>query len=152
MKKLLLFITLLCATNKLIGIKDEEDLSLLFLGANQPGEAHDENNLPTMTLEEALGIMQIKKRKFDLTQEKTAKHIRKKYLKLALKWHPDKNSGVSDQEKKMYEEKFKKLSIAYKTLKYYLKHPTHASRASQATHLGISALQHQNIAGAIEEK
>lgn len=48
------------------------------------------------------------------------KTIKKSYRKLALKWHPDKNPGVSEAE-----EKFKSISNAYHTLidpekrKYY---------------------------------
>lgn len=42
--------------------------------------------------------------------------IKKAYKKLALKWHPDRFSNKSEQEKKDAEEKFKEISEAYNTL------------------------------------
>ena len=43
----------------------------------------------------------------------TKKEIKKAYRRLALKWHPDKNSGPN---KKSAEEKFKSISEAYQIL------------------------------------
>ena len=43
----------------------------------------------------------------------TEKEIKKAYRKLALKYHPDK---ASDENKKVYEEKFKKISEVYGVL------------------------------------
>ena len=42
--------------------------------------------------------------------------IKKAYRKLALKYHPDKQGGKSDKEKKEAEEKFKEVSWAYSIL------------------------------------
>mmetsp|Transcript_7658 Transcript_7658/g.16027 ORF Transcript_7658/g.16027 Transcript_7658/m.16027 type:complete len:546 (+) Transcript_7658:73-1710(+) len=42
--------------------------------------------------------------------------LRKAYHKLALKWHPDKHSQKSDVSRKVAEDKFKEISLAYDTL------------------------------------
>lgn len=42
--------------------------------------------------------------------------IKKAYRKLAVKYHPDKQAGKSDKEKKEAEEKFKDVSAAYAIL------------------------------------
>lgn len=42
--------------------------------------------------------------------------IKKQYRKLAMEYHPDKQQGKSEAEKKEAEEKFKKISEAYDTL------------------------------------
>lgn len=42
--------------------------------------------------------------------------IRKAYKKLAIRWHPDKQGNKSDDEKKIAEEKFKKINEAYEIL------------------------------------
>lgn len=44
------------------------------------------------------------------------KVLKDKYKKLALKWHPDKFSTKSEEERKNAEEKFKDISEAYNTL------------------------------------
>lgn len=46
----------------------------------------------------------------------TADEIKKKYKKLAVKYHPDKQQGKSEQEKKDAEEKFKEINEAYSIL------------------------------------
>lgn len=46
----------------------------------------------------------------------SADEIKRAYRKLAVKWHPDKQSGKSESEKKDAEEKFKECSEAYETL------------------------------------
>lgn len=50
--------------------------------------------------------------------KKTAseKEIQKAYKKLALKYHPDKQVGKSDEEKKKAEEVFKEAAMAYDVL------------------------------------
>lgn len=42
--------------------------------------------------------------------------IKKAYRKLALKYHPDRYAGASEQEKKQAEEKFKQINRAYEVL------------------------------------
>ncbi len=42
--------------------------------------------------------------------------IKKAYRKLAMKYHPDRTSGMSDSEKKSAEEKFKEIQAAYAIL------------------------------------
>lgn len=42
--------------------------------------------------------------------------LKKAYRKGAVKWHPDKWSSKSDEEKKMAEEKFKEIAEAYEVL------------------------------------
>lgn len=42
--------------------------------------------------------------------------IKKKFRKLSLQYHPDKNQGKSEAEKKDAEEKFKEISEAYSVL------------------------------------
>ena len=42
--------------------------------------------------------------------------IRSAFRKLAMKWHPDRQSGKSDAEKKEAEDKFKEINEAYDTL------------------------------------
>ena len=44
------------------------------------------------------------------------KEIKDSFRKLSLKYHPDRQSGKSDSEKKIAEEKFKEVSEAYDTL------------------------------------
>ncbi|MBL0317994.1 MAG: J domain-containing protein [Alphaproteobacteria bacterium] len=53
-------------------------------------------------------------------EKATQGEIRKAYLKLSLKSHPDQfernNPNASEEEKKNSEEKFKKISVSYKVL------------------------------------
>ena len=42
--------------------------------------------------------------------------IRKAYKKMALKWHPDRHSNDSEEEKKIAESKFKEIGEAYEFL------------------------------------
>ena len=44
------------------------------------------------------------------------KKVKQNYKKNALKYHPDRQHGKSDEEKKVAEEKFKELSEAYEVL------------------------------------
>ena len=46
----------------------------------------------------------------------SADEIKKAYRKLALKWHPDKWSQSSDEEKKTAEANFKEVAEAYDVL------------------------------------
>jgi curved DNA-binding protein CbpA len=43
----------------------------------------------------------------------TENEIKKAYKKLAIKYHPDKQTNKSEEEKKQAEEQFKKISQAY---------------------------------------
>ena len=42
--------------------------------------------------------------------------VKKAYKKLAIKYHPDKQNGCSDEEKKEAESKFKEIAEAYEIL------------------------------------
>ena len=47
-----------------------------------------------------------------VSKDATKDEISKAYKKLALKYHPDRQVGKSEQEKKEAEEKFKEISKA----------------------------------------
>lgn len=47
----------------------------------------------------------------EITKESTQEQIKKAYKKLAMKWHPDKNSGNEQAT-----EKFQRISHAYSIL------------------------------------
>ena len=51
-----------------------------------------------------------------LSRNASDNDIKKAYKKLALKYHPDRQGGKSDKEKKEAEEKFKEVSWAYDIL------------------------------------
>jgi molecular chaperone DnaJ len=60
----------------------------------------------------AYQILQIDNR-FPATQE----DIKSQYRKLCLKYHPDKNTQKSDSERKVREQRFKEIQLAYENLK-----------------------------------
>lgn len=51
-----------------------------------------------------------------LKKEATEKEIKSAFRKLSLKYHPDKQVGKSDAEKKAAEDKFKEINEAYSVL------------------------------------
>lgn len=51
-----------------------------------------------------------------LTKDASDEDIKKAFRKLAVQYHPDKNVGKSDAEKKEAEEKFKEINEAYSVL------------------------------------
>ena len=51
-----------------------------------------------------------------LPKDASEDDIRKAYKKLALKYHPDKQSSKTEEEKKEAENKFKMVAEAYETL------------------------------------
>jgi tetratricopeptide (TPR) repeat protein len=57
----------------------------------------------------------------DVLPTATDKEMKKQYKVLSLKWHPDKNVHCSEDERKLAEHKFKRLSEAYATLSDELK-------------------------------
>ena len=62
---------------------------------------------------EILGITNDEKK---LTGSEFEKVLKKKYKKIAMETHPDRQNGKSEAEKKASEEKFKEASEAYDTL------------------------------------
>ena len=51
-----------------------------------------------------------------IKKEATDKDIKKAYRKLSLKYHPDKQAGKSENEKKKAEEKMVEINEAYEVL------------------------------------
>lgn len=51
-----------------------------------------------------------------IKREASEDEIRKAYMKLAKKWHPDRHSSESEEEQKAATEKFKEISQAYSVL------------------------------------
>lgn len=51
-----------------------------------------------------------------VSKNATEDEIKSAFRKLSLKWHPDMQSGKSDEEKKHAEEKFKEIAEAYDVL------------------------------------
>lgn len=51
-----------------------------------------------------------------VSKNATEEEISKAYKKLALKYHPDRQHGKTDEEKKIAEDKFKECSEAYEVL------------------------------------
>lgn len=51
-----------------------------------------------------------------VSKNATDDEIKKKYRSLAIKYHPDRQNGKSDKEKKEAEEKFKEATEAYEVL------------------------------------
>ena len=52
----------------------------------------------------------------ELDKNATDKQIKANYKRLALKYHPDRQGGKSESEKKAAEEKFKEIGFAYSIL------------------------------------
>lgn len=51
-----------------------------------------------------------------VSKDATDQEIKSAFRKLSMKWHPDRQQGKSDAEKKHAEEMFKDISAAYDTL------------------------------------
>lgn len=51
-----------------------------------------------------------------VSKDASADEIKKAYRKMSLKYHPDRQGGKSESEKKVAEEKFKDINEAYETL------------------------------------
>ena len=47
----------------------------------------------------------------ECTSKSTPEEISKKFKKLAMKYHPDRNSTLDDLSKKEYENKFKEINL-----------------------------------------
>ncbi|CAG8552045.1 15769_t:CDS:1 [Racocetra persica] len=52
----------------------------------------------------------------EISKNATQEEIKTAYKRLALEYHPDKQSGKLDAEKKASEEKMKQINAAYETL------------------------------------
>ena len=53
----------------------------------------------------------------ECTSKSTPEEITKKFKKLAMKYHPDRNSTLDEQTKKDYENQFKEINCAFTYLK-----------------------------------
>ncbi len=53
----------------------------------------------------------------DVTNSATEEEVKKAYRKLALRFHPDRLQGLSDNEKKSAEDKFIRVQKAYENIK-----------------------------------
>ncbi len=62
-----------------------------------------------------------------VSKSATADELKKAYRKLAIKYHPDRQQGKSDEEKKEAEERFKEAAEAYDVLS----HPDKRQRYDQ---------------------
>lgn len=51
-----------------------------------------------------------------VSEDVTDEELKKAYRRLSMKYHPDKQGGKSDKEKKEAEEKFKEIAEAYSVL------------------------------------
>jgi molecular chaperone DnaJ len=69
-----------------------------------------------------------------VSKSATDDEIKKAYRKLAMKYHPDRVSNLSDKEKKEAEEKFKELQAAYAVLS----DPQKKQMYDQFGHEGVS--------------
>lgn len=58
----------------------------------------------------------------ELQNNASDEEVKKAYKKMAIKYHPDKQSDKTDLEKKEAEEKFKKIAEAYEVLTNKEKH------------------------------
>lgn len=65
-----------------------------------------QQNINNKELYEILGV----------SNDASSNDIKKAYRKLAMKYHPDRSSGKTEEEKKNCEDKFKKISAAYDIL------------------------------------
>ena len=52
----------------------------------------------------------------EVSKNATDEELKKSFRKLSLKYHPDRQNGKSDEEKKSAEEKFKEIAEAYSVL------------------------------------
>ena len=53
----------------------------------------------------------------ECTSKSTPDEITKKFRKLAMKYHPDRNSTLDNKTKKEYENQFKEINCAFTYLK-----------------------------------
>lgn len=53
----------------------------------------------------------------DVTQSASEEDVKKAYRKMAMRFHPDRLVGLSEDEKKAAHEKFLKVQMAYDTIK-----------------------------------
>lgn len=70
-----------------------------------------------------------------VSKSATADELKKAYRKLAIKYHPDRQQGKSDEEKKEAEERFKEAAEAYDVLS----HPDKRQRYDQFGFAGNQA-------------
>ncbi len=81
---------------------------------------HEKSHFGFENDEDFVSAMPTKRREaftlFGLSSEATKKQIKKRYRKLAFKYHPDKHSDLSEKKITVMESLLKKIIAAYKIL------------------------------------
>ena len=101
----------------------EKAMELLERQSTSSGAEADEKqmkNLKTKIHETKIQIKQLKQKDFykilGVSRNATQNEIKKSYRKLALKFHPDRQTNKSDEEKEKAEVIFKDVNLAYEVL------------------------------------
>ena len=85
----------------------------------------------------------------NIPYDSTEDEIKKSYKKLAMKYHPDKQNGKTEKEKKLAEEEFKKISEAYEILtnkdKYFNKRNLNGNSPMNTNHIFQELFKNMHI-------
>ena len=96
------------------GVISDAELQLIQQVATQLGiSTPDFLSLRAMFVESVDSDFKI----LDVSNSATEEEVKKAYRKLALRFHPDRLQGLSDNEKKSAEEKFIRVQKAYENIK-----------------------------------